>query len=249
MEGGLDRIDWEAPWLSPWRATGERVTQRVLRQEPLHEALNAQPGAPLRFVPQDRSLSGAAYEHSIHQGDCPVRANLHDFFSGICWLQFPKSKLRLNELHSAQITVHGEASPRGPVRDALTVLDENGALLDAPQAIWAALLTRQWQRLFIDLRPLWQDVRLLIFGHALLEKMVTPRKGLTAHVWRAPCPLDSLTAADIWLARQLDNEFLATKPFIPLPVLGVPGWWAPNADPLFYDDANVFRSGRRTAAA
>jgi cytochrome P450 len=28
-------------------------------------------------------------------------------------------------------------------------------------------------------------------------------------------------------------------------VLGVPGWWAANASPDFYDDTNVFRPGRR----
>jgi hypothetical protein len=33
--------------------------------------------------------------------------------------------------------------------------------------------------------------------------------------------------------------------FQPLPVLGVPYFWPDNADPLFYDDTQVFRAGRR----
>ena len=31
----------------------------------------------------------------------------------------------------------------------------------------------------------------------------------------------------------------------PLPILGVPHFWSENADPSFYDDDYVFRSGRR----
>ena len=43
------------------------------------------------------------------------------------------------------------------------------------------------------------------------------------------------------LSRSLTAEYLAQKPFVPLPVLGVPGWWAANAAPDFYDDPKVFR--------
>jgi len=49
---------------------------------------------------------------------------------------------------------------------------------------------------------------------------------------------------DAWLAQDLVAEKLATKPFSPLPVLGVPGWWPANAAPGFYDDAQVFRPRR-----
>jgi cytochrome P450 len=31
---------------------------------------------------------------------------------------------------------------------------------------------------------------------------------------------------------------------MPLPVLGIPGWWPANRDPSFYADAQVFRPGR-----
>ena len=41
---------------------------------------------------------------------------------------------------------------------------------------------------------------------------------------------------------------LAKKPFSPLPLLGVPGWWPDNEDPSFYDDASVFRAKRRPSA-
>ena len=63
---------------------------------------------------------------------------------------------------------------------------------------------------------------------------------------RAPCGDLTVAAGEIdtWLAQDLSAAKLATKPFSPLPVLGVPGWWAANADPAFYDDAEVFRPRR-----
>ena len=98
---------------------------------------------------------------------------------------------------------------------------------------------------------------LLLFGHALSEKLVDPYKSITAHVLKLPIPLDlrvdALTASgagpvvhpwDGWLAARLTPEWLATKPYTPLPVLGVPGWWAANEEPDFYADAQVFRPAR-----
>ena len=55
---------------------------------------------------------------------------------------------------------------------------------------------------------------------------------------RGPQALD-----DRALARSVDAEYLAQKPFVPLPVLGVPGWCADNAAADFYDDPKVFRPG------
>jgi hypothetical protein len=49
-------------------------------------------------------------------------------------------------------------------------------VLDAPPALWEALVARDWHALFVTRRALWSEARLLVFGHALLEKLVTPRK-------------------------------------------------------------------------
>ncbi len=136
---------------------------------------------------------------------------------------------------------------RGRVRDAITVFDENGALLQAPPLLWSALLARDWKRLFIELRPLWQEARLTVFGHALLEKLAAPRKELTAHVWCAPAPAGA--EADAWLAGRIDAGTLAGKPFTPLPVLGIPGWWPENQNFSFYDDSLVFRARRSRPAS
>ena len=127
------------------------------------------------------------------------------------------------------------------MRDAVTVFDENGALLQAPPALWRALRERAWRRLFVELRPLWREARLWIFGHALLEQLLAPRKCLTAHVWCGDAALESGASADAWLAARCTAQALAGKPFTPLPVLGVPGWWPASENFSFYDDSHVFR--------
>lgn len=240
-------IDWRGPWFTPWRGRGERLAWEMQSGAPAHRALDQARGAPVRFVAAQALPAGQAYEQYIFDtGNCPTRDNLHDFFNGLAWLEMPRSKRQLNRLQAAEIAASGMGAARGPVRDAITVFDENGALLHAPAPVWEALLAREWRRLFIDLRPLWAQARLLVFGHALLEKLASPRKALTAHVLRSPAPDVSGEELDRWLAGQLTAQRLAAKPFTPLPVLGVPGWWPQNQDFSFYDDPLVFRpAGRR----
>ena len=249
LEPGLfGAIDWAAPWLEPWRAAGEPLAQQVLqRGRPVHAVLQAVGSGtcPVGFVPQQALPEGAAYEQFIfdtHQ--VPTRGNLHDFFNGLAWLQFPQTKRRLNALQAQAIAAHGVQATRGPLRDALTVFDENGAVLQAPAALWDALHARDWMRLFVDLRPLWREARLVLFGHALLEKLVLPRKPIVAHVYQAPIAINTVAKLDAWLARDIQPQHWAIKPFAPLPVLGVPLWWPANEDAAFYADPQVFRAPR-----
>lgn len=249
----LSLIDWQAPWLAPWRTLGEAAANRALSGVPQPEVLNAvalnqwrgHRQAPVHFVPQAALPPGEAYEHYIfHSRQCPTREGLHDFFNGLAWLNFPQTKRQLNQLHMAQIVRSGIAPVRGPARDALTLFDENAALLRAPDALWNALLAKNWARVFGDLRGLWAESYLVLFGHALLEKLVHPRKSITAHVYRADPATDSIADMDAWVATSLTAQVLAAKPFAHLPVLGVPGWWAANEAADFYADASVFRAPR-----
>ncbi|QGW80798.1 DUF3025 domain-containing protein [Variovorax paradoxus] len=244
----LAAIDWAQPWLAPYRAIGEAAARAALHTTSVAAALQqgTVPGASPEFVPQFDLPAGQAYEAHIFQtGTVPTRDNLHDFFNGLVWLAFPQTKRRLNELQAAEIARRGIASTRGALRDALTLFDENGAVLDAPAPLWKALAARDWHSLFVTQRALWAEARLLVFGHALLEKLATPRKALTAHVL-LPLPEAGRQPAldDGALARSLHAEYLVQKPFVPLPVLGVPGWWPENELPDFYDDSKVFRPGR-----
>jgi hypothetical protein len=237
--------DWSAPWLQPLRHVGQPVDAAWQSGVALHDTLNRACGAPVRFVPQGDLPAGLAYEQFVFDsGSCPVREGLHDFFNGLCWLHFPRTKARLNRLQASEIAVHGIQADRGAVRDAITLFDENAALLHAPQALWQALLAKDWQRLFVDLRPLWAQAQLVLFGHALLEKLAQPRKAITAHVYPVQIATNSIAELDAWLSADLSAEKLAGKPFAPLSVLGVPGWWPANEDARFYADSQVFRSPR-----
>ena len=246
MAHGLEAIHWDAPWLQVWRDPGESIAQTVEQGAAVAEALNAAQRAPKRFIPQADLPAGVAYEQHIFDTGCvPTRDGLHDFFNGLVWMHFPRTKVRLNELQAAQIAQTGIQPVRGPARDGLTLFDENGALLQAPDALWSALVAKDWHTLFVTQRALWADARLILFGHALTEKLVAPRKPITAHVLRVGAQGRALADIDTWLAAELSAEQLAAKPFAHLPVLGVPGWWTANTDPAFYDDASVFRAPRK----
>lgn len=166
-----------------------------------------------------------------------------------CWQRFPKAKRRLNQLQAEHISKDGVQPVRGPVRDALTLLDENGALLFAPDPLWQALRARDWKRLFTDLRPLWSQARLELVGHALSGKTGFPKKMATAHVYIGQTAIKSIATlaphtVDEWLADDLQAVHLSGKPFAPMPVVRTcPDWWPTEWCTRLYDDAAVF--GRR----
>jgi len=247
---GLEAIDWSAPWLQVWRDPGEAAAQRVAEGATVAQALNALQQAPKQFIPQADLPAGVAYEQHIFATGCvPTRDGLHDFFNGLAWMHFPLTKVRLNVLQAVQIAQTGIQPVRGPARDALTLFDENVALLQAPDTLWDALVAKDWHTLFVGQRALWAQTQLILFGHALTEKLVEPRKPITAHVFRVTASGRALADIDTWLALALSADLLATKPFAHLPVLGVPGWWAANEDPAFYADSSVFRAPRNASAA
>lgn len=253
--GGLSRLSGEVapeldgatPWFAPWWPWIAPAWAHWQLHGEVAAALNALPSrAPVEFVAQSALPAGQAYEDFIYaRGQVPTRDNLHDFFNGCCWHRFPQTKLRLNQLQGEEIQRIGVHATRGPVRDALTLFDENVALLQAPDVLWQALQDRDWHQVFVTLRPQWQEVRWVVFGHALLEKLVQPYKSITAHVYRvAPEVAAGDHALDAWLAATLTPQHLATKPYQPLPVMGIPGWCIANEDPLFYADREVFRPRR-----
>ena len=235
-------IDWSRPWLAPLRERGAAIAEQAARDH-LLDALNAASDSsvyvtagPVRFVEPACQPAGEAYEAFVARTACiPTRNNLHDFFNALVWLAMPAWKRRLNELQAAQIALSGVTATRGAVRDALTLFDENAALLQAPQALVDALRCRDWTTLFVTRRALWADARIALFGHALLEKLTRPRKAITAHVWVLS------ESADPSSPHTLTFDRLADKPFLPLPLLGVPNWWPGNEDVGFYADTAVFR--------
>lgn len=222
----------------------------------------------LNFVSQDALPEGEAYESFIATtGNIPTRDNLHDLFNGSIWLTFPKTKALLNYYHMLEIAAQGINASRGRVRDTITVFDENGAVLvTADSNIGEALIGFDWQASLVMPRVKWDDPQqsnshtqaaVYIFGHALLEQLVYPRKPLCAHSIVINVAQEFFTLSLAERMRYLDDEvayymdeFLSKndvtpRQLAPLPILGVPHFWSENADPSFYDDDYVFRSGRR----
>ena len=226
------------------------MAQQVHAGASCAQALNAAPAsclsdAGVQFVAQTALPPGQAYEAFIHQTrQVPTRDGLHDFFNGLCWLHYPRTKNRLNQLQAEQIARYGIGPQRGVARDALTVFDENAAFVCAPDALWNALQAKDWAAVFGSLRPLWSQAHLQLFGHALLEKLCSPRKPITAHVYRVQHVDGSCAAFDSAVAHTLSVALLASKPFAHVPVLGVPGWWPANEVADFYRDASVFRAAK-----
>jgi len=255
------------PWMAPFAARLSALAPMppaarlaTLDAWAVEAGLVAESGRPIRFV-----AAGAAspepqrsgYEARIHaSGEIATRLDgagaRHDLYNALAWLVFPRSKARLNALHAQAIAGGDGTAVRGPLRDAATLFDENAALwigLDA--SLEAALRAFDWQALFVAGRSrVAAAVDVRVFGHALLEKLDAPFKGITAHAW--PLRLDAGADAaevDEALVATLRPDRLSGRAFCPLPVMGLPGWCEVNADAAFYNDAAVFRPGRLRFAA
>ncbi|TXD96249.1 DUF3025 domain-containing protein [Psychrobacter frigidicola] len=246
------------------------MTQKTVeyQNQPQTKPMQDNHAHPLKFVSQDALPEGEAYESFIATtGHIPTRENLHDLFNGSIWLTFPKTKALLNYHHMCEISEQGIGASRGRVRDTITVFDENGAILvTAVPSIGEALIDFNWQESLVSTRDEWDkplapnenaQVAVYIFGHALLEQLIQPRKSLCAHSVVIQVTQDFFALAlpermsyvDNRLAEQmhtlLSQEAITPRQLAPLPILGVPHFWADNANPDFYEDSRVFRSGRR----
>ena len=229
------------------------------------------------------NVSYEAHIHA--SGEVPTRDNLHDFFNTLAWLRFPQIKRTLNALHAASqrqqsdtgdvgnvddkngrsdsgiVAGHsgssGSSGARGRARDAATLFDENAALfLCSDQSSVEALRQHQWASV-LQRSPddFFSTTAVVLFGHALIEKLVKPYKAITAHVWITVVEPDWFALEDEQRIINLDhrvataiNQGFSSADFAHLPVLGVPGWW-PGQDADFYQDASVFRALRQKPRA
>ena len=123
---------------------------------------------------------------------------------------------------------------------------------DAGRSLVDDLRAHRWLEALYDRRAMFgRDADIWLFGHALMEKLVTPRKAITAHTrvifvgdaYFALAPAARRAWIDRDVAAALAEDGLGKSGFTPLQVLGVPGWW-PGQDPDFYRDTTVFRPRR-----
>lgn len=281
FNAAFSAIDLSRPWLEPYLPIHHAF--QTNGKTPLADWLNAyftkvnlQPishaGQPLSFTNQSDLPHGVAYEQFIGDtGKIPTRDNLHDWFGACIWSAFPKSKAMLNHHHRQHLddTQHGNG--RNRVRDAITVFDENGVILAVSKdaigrQIAEHLCQFDWVNSLVVPRQFWYrpdadgqgdtHAQAVIFGHALLEQLIYPRKNLCGHTLVVPVDAsffevslaERLVILDDCLARRLD-EWLSLptatpRDLQPLPVLGVPYFWD-TQEMDFYQDKSVFRDGRK----
>jgi hypothetical protein len=266
-------MDWDpafidrSPMLEPFREHAAPL--RAHRDWPTRDALQAllrsrgvvtANGTPLRLVDDPGS---EPYESRIRlRGEMHVRdRDWHDFFGALVWLTYPKTKAALNDAHYARLrerlAAGATGARRGDVRDALTVFDENGAIVVSSEAgLLEDVRAFRWKRVFRERRERTRAaMRVCVFGHALLEKALRPYVGMTAHALLLEVGADhferplhhQLESIDA-LAAEAVRSMTTPQALSPLPLLGVPGWWRDNEDPAFYDNAWYFREGRRSRA-
>ena len=199
--------------------------------------LKTENGNAVRFAPP--AAKDAYYEVKVYRsGEVETRAdNLHDFFNALAWLAFPRAKARLNALHAAEIPREG--GRRGRLRDLLTIFDEGGALVLCDQPDLRSLLqTMQWKELFWNQRErVRREMRIIVFGHAVLEQALKPWPGITCKAILVPARAEPDAAVHAWLGALAPGA--SPRDLAPLPIFGFPGWAAQDA--TFYEDARYFR--------
>ena len=170
----VEKLSWSAPWLTHlgarfaqdtpalWSSSMDTRSALNFAVAILHAhglPMKTGLGKKLKFIPQENLPRARAYEeHIALTGGVPTRLNLHDFFNACVWLTFPLTKAVLNARQYEQIQAHGVQDKRGMARDALTLFDENAAILVTSNTqIADALRHFDWQNALVATRDLWDD--------------------------------------------------------------------------------------------
>jgi len=153
-------------------------------------------------------------------------------------------------LHYSQAVNRKKGTNRSPLENKITLFDECGAIIISNnQYLLSLIKDHQWQQVFITEKESFKnDIKCIIFGHAIFEKMLNPYIGLTCHCLlihdtellehtknQRMDILDKIIG-NIW-HNQISNN--PTK-FDVLPILGIPGLW-PDQNQAFYDNNTYFR--------
>lgn len=203
------------------------------------------------------------YESRIYlKGELQTRLeNWHDLFNATAWLQFPKIKSALNSLHFENSKTRVAGTNRSPLENAIALFDECGAVIVTDDEKYLDLIRKhEWKEVFWHNKEAWgtnnskPSIQCYVFGHAMHEKALTPYIGMTTHTimlkrdsnffqksYQEQLQEIDQIISNIWL----DNKIEKTKDLQPLPLLGVPEWWADNQDEVFYSNESYFRALKR----
>lgn len=211
--------------------------------------------APRLIPPPARQLSAIDFErHVVNYNELVVRHDsLHDVLNALVWRTFPKTKRAISEAHVALgVTIDGKTRPRR--RDVLTLFDESGIIiLSENHNLRTMNQQHQWRELFITHRSDFiRQARPILFGHGAMEQLGNQlpqvNRGLTVKALWLPLPVNTtLAEVDAYLAERVVNgeRLNEHERSIPMPVLGLPGWFIENESADCYDDESVFRPLRK----
>lgn len=219
----------------------------------------------LSIVPQDETplLFADGYEPRIYlKGELQTRQDCwHDFFQVLVWNIFPRTKAAINELHfnamKARLESPGQSERRSVLENTLTQYDECGAVIISTDHELLNLVKQfDWHTLFWKRRThLENNLKCIVFGHAIYEKSIKPYIGMTGHAVLLTVPEKQFTAPTetllLYLDTLLEEKFTvgsniqSPRDLSPFPLLGLPGWHPDNDRESFYDNTNYFRSGRK----
>lgn len=229
----------------PLAAWGEHVGLLQGADWPSIEALNNRvpDGVTQRFVAQTPELlaDGLHYEQRIaERGEIATRTgNWHDLLNALVWLRYPTLKQALNRRQMDEIARMGPKQ-RSRAQYAMTHFDEGGVIVELRDPTLLALWdVHDWHGLFWRRRQAWLDgsIRLELFGHALLELALNPDKLLVgkALVFASNGAVDAATVS-VRCAEAIATGRLLRDPLElrPLPLSGLPGWRADNAQEPFH---------------
>ena len=244
--GNLPQIGWPDPETLNALADG---AGRVV---------NAQ-GLRVRFVAQaakSKAFGQGFEQRAFLKGEVQMRPlDWHDLFNALAWMTFPTTKAVINARHYESLS-EAQSVNRAPVRDALTLFDEEGVVVVSSDAGLLELVSGfRWKELFWKRRDeVRERMSFMLFGHALYHKALDPFIGMTGKALLLNVPAefmqlplnaqvaqaDRLLAACMWDRTRMTHG----RELSPLPVLGVPGWWKENEQESFYDNTGYFRPGR-----
>ena len=206
---------------------------------------------PTFIPPAAQRLSAIDFERRVvDHHELIVRPdNLHDLLNALVWLTFPKTKRAISEAHVA-LGVNADGKTRPRRRDVLTLFDESGIIiLSENHNLHTMNQQHQWRELFITHRADFiQQTRPILFGHGAMEQLGNQlpqvHRGLTVKALWLPLPVSTtLAQLDGYLAERVASgeRLNEHERSTPMPVLGLPGWFAENEVPDCYDDESVFR--------
>jgi len=176
--------------------------------------------------------------------------NWHDFFNAMIWMSFPQTKKTLNSLHYKTASNRDVGTNRSTLENRITQFDECGAIIVTTNKILLELIRKhQWNELFLEHKESFEDdVKCVVFGHAIFEKALAPYIGMTCH-----CILvedekllkdiqeDNYASLDQYLAKLWKYEIaISASRFNAFPILGIPDYWSDQSIE-FYSNRNYFR--------